>query len=69
PSVASYRWEGAIQEDSDVVLSAKTRRERVDELSARVAASHSSDCPCVVALPIEGGHAPFLEWIGAETRT
>ena len=46
-----------------------TRRDLVDELSARVADIHSYDCPCVVALPIEGGHASFLEWIGAETRT
>ena len=69
PIVSIYRWEGAIQEDSEVVLIAKTRRDLVDELSARVADIHSYDCPCVVALPIEGGHAPFLEWIGAETRT
>ena len=55
PIVSIYRWEGAIQEDTEVVLIAKTRRDLVD-------------CPCVVALPIEGGHAPFLEWIGAETR-
>lgn len=69
PIVSIYRWEGAIQEDSEVVLIAKTRRDLVDELSARVADIHSYDCPCVVALPIEGGHAPFLEWIGEETRT
>ena len=69
PIVSIYRWEGAMQEESEVVLIAKTRRDLVDELSARVADIHSYDCPCIAVLPIEGGHAPFLEWIGEETRT
>jgi len=69
PVVSIYRWEGDIQQDSEVVLIAKTRRDLIDALSARVAEIHSYDCPCVAALPITGGHAPFLEWIAAETQS
>lgn len=64
-----YRWQGAIEEDAETVLIAKTRTELVDRLSARVEALHSYDCPCVVALPIERGNAEYLAWIEAETRT
>jgi periplasmic divalent cation tolerance protein len=62
-----YRWEGAIQQDAEVALLVKTRMEFVPRLAERVGALHSYDCPCVVALPIEGGNPAFLDWIVAET--
>ena len=62
-----YRWEGAVEEDTETVLVAKTDADLVDRLSQRVRAVHSYECPCVVALPIQGGHPPFLDWIAAET--
>jgi len=67
PITAIFRWEGAVQEGEEYVLIAKTRDSLVDRLQERVKALHSYDCPCVVALPIAGGHPPFLEWIEAET--
>ena len=63
------RWRGAIEQDDEVVLIAKTRTDLVDRLTARVKALHSYDCPCVVALPIERGNPDYIAWIEAETRT
>ncbi|MHA1109128.1 MAG: divalent-cation tolerance protein CutA [Alphaproteobacteria bacterium] len=65
---AIYRWEGEIQNDDEAVLIAKTRTELVDALTERVKALHSYDIPCVVALPITGGNADFLDWVGSETK-
>jgi periplasmic divalent cation tolerance protein len=62
-----YRWEGAIQQDAEVALLAKTRSDLVPRLTERVVEMHSYDCPCVVALPIEGGNQAFLDWIADET--
>ncbi len=62
-----YWWDGAVTEDEETVLIAKSRAALLDTLTERVRALHSYDCPCVVALPIEAGNAGFLEWIGAET--
>ena len=62
-----YHWEGEIQEESEIVLIAKTRRDRVPALTDRVTEIHSYDCPCVVAIPIDGGNPDFLDWIDAET--
>ena len=28
---------------------------------------HSYECPCIVALPIENGYQPYLDWIRTET--
>ncbi len=63
-----YWWQGALQEDGEAALIAKTRADLVDRLVERVKALHSYDCPCVVAVPIEAGNPAFLDWIEAETR-
>lgn len=61
-----YRWEGKLQQDREVVLIAKTTRDRLPALTETVKAAHSYDCPCVVSLAVDGGNPDFLEWIGAE---
>jgi periplasmic divalent cation tolerance protein len=63
-----YWWDGCIQEDSEAVLMLKTRADLVEALTAKIVALHADDCPCVVALPIEGGNPAFLDWIAAQTR-
>jgi periplasmic divalent cation tolerance protein len=63
-----YWWEGAVQDAHEAVLIAKTREELVERLTERVKALHSYSCPCVVALPIEGGNPAFLQWIAEETE-
>ncbi len=60
-----YRWEGKIEEAAEVVVIAKTTAPRVAALAERVKSLHSYDCPCVVSLKVDGGHQPFLDWIGA----
>ena len=69
PAMTSiYRWQGEVQEDSEVALVLKTRHGLVDEVVAKVNELHGYDCPCVVALPITSGNPDFLEWIVAETK-
>jgi len=62
-----YRWEGAIESAAETVLIFKTRRSLVDALTRFVRERHSYDCPCVVALPIEGGNPAYLDWISEQT--
>ena len=61
-----YWWEGEIQEDSEVVLIAKTKATLLPQLVQQVKALHSYECPCVVALPILDGNADYLNWIRTE---
>jgi periplasmic divalent cation tolerance protein len=64
---AMYWWEGEIQEDTEVVLIAKTKETLVPDLVDKVKSMHSDDCPCVLSLPISDGNKAFLDWISAET--
>ena len=65
--VPIFWWDGAVHEDSEAVLIAKTRDDLIDTIIDRVKAAHSYDCPAVIALPIKAGHMPFLDWIDEET--
>ena len=63
-----YMWQGEIQEDTEVVLIAKTTQAQVPQLVDKVKSLHSYDCPCIVSLPVLDGHKPFLDWIAEEVK-
>jgi periplasmic divalent cation tolerance protein len=64
PGVRSiYRWEGEIHEDAEVLLVMKTSADRLPALTAAVQELHSYDVPELVALPVEAGSEPYLDWI------
>ena len=66
--MSCYHWQGKVEEAQEAVLIAKTRRDLVDALTARVKALHSYTVPCVLALPVLGGNPDYLRWIAEETR-
>jgi periplasmic divalent cation tolerance protein len=68
PVRSLYWWEGEIQDEQEVVIVAKTTEGLVERLTEKVVSMHSYVCPCVISLPIEKGHTPFLDWIEAVTR-
>jgi periplasmic divalent cation tolerance protein len=62
-----YHWEGELQDDSEVLLIAKTRRDRVADLAKRVSALHPYALPEVIALPVVGGSDAYLDWVRSES--
>lgn len=67
PHQSVYWWEGKVQKGEETALILKTREDLFEKLEKTVKANHSYECPCIVALPIEKGHKPFLQWIKDET--
>lgn len=63
-----YRWEGAVQNETEVSALAKTTDITLDAVIERIKQLHKYECPCVVSWPIAQGHAEFLKWIEDETR-
>ena len=63
-----YLWEGEIQDDTEVVMIAKTTEDRIPALIEKVRSMHSYDCPCIVSLPVSSGYPPFLDWIADEVK-
>ena len=69
PAVRSvYRWDGAVHDGAEARVGLHTRRTLVPAVVARTAELHPYDVPCVLAVPLVGGSAAYLEWLAAETR-
>jgi periplasmic divalent cation tolerance protein len=62
-----YRWKGAIEESSEVVVLLKTTGARWEELKATLPSLHPYEVPELIAVPVVGGHQPYLDWVSAET--
>jgi periplasmic divalent cation tolerance protein len=67
--ISIYRWKGAVEREDERLLVMKTRRDRVDELRAALLELHPYELPELIVLPIETGHAPYLEWIDSSLRS
>ena len=68
PVKSIYRWEGEIQEESEIAMFVKTKADLVGEVINRVKELHSYQVPCVVSLPIEKGNPDYLQWIEESTK-
>jgi periplasmic divalent cation tolerance protein len=69
PAVRSiYRWEGKLQDESEVLVLLKTRADNVERLKARILELHPYEVPEVLAVPVESGYQPYLEWLNNQTR-
>ena len=64
PGVRSlYRWEGAVQDDAEVLLVIKTTASGYQGVENWLGANHPYDVPEVVALPAEKVAGPYLAWM------
>lgn len=69
PGVLSvYRWQGAVEEAEEVTLLIKTSVDRYDELEQAIRQLHPYTLPEVIAVPVQAGLQPYLNWITQETR-
>jgi periplasmic divalent cation tolerance protein len=63
-ALSVYRWEGEVRQAGECLLLAQVDASAFAGFRDFVTGSHPYQVPCVVALPIVDGHAPFLAWIG-----
>jgi periplasmic divalent cation tolerance protein len=63
PMRSVYRWKGAVERDAEQLCLVKTTRAGFERLRARIVELHPYEVPEVIALPVERGHAAYLEWL------
>ena len=69
PGVMSvYRYKGKLEKDPETLLVCKTRAPLFKKLEAWVKKHHRYEVPEIIALPIEEGHKPYLDWLAKETK-
>jgi periplasmic divalent cation tolerance protein len=72
PIRSVYRWRGAVEDETEYLLLAKTRAALYARLERRVKELHSYEVPEVIALSPSSGLRPYLAWLmestGSEAR-
>ncbi len=63
-----YRWQGAVEHASEVLVIAKTMESQVAALSARVRDLHPYAVPCILVLEVRAGNPPYLAWLADGAR-
>jgi len=64
PSLHSvYRYKGEVHHENEAMLLVKTSRDRFEALKQAVLKHHPYELPEVIAVPVERGHTPYLEWV------
>lgn len=69
PGVTShYRWEGKLEESSEVLLLVKTSADRLAALESAFHELHPYDTPEFIVIEPEHVAPRYLAWLGEETR-
>ncbi|VAX26700.1 hypothetical protein MNBD_NITROSPIRAE02-772 [hydrothermal vent metagenome] len=58
-----YSWEGKVEDEHEVLMVVKTRRDIFTVLEKRVKELHSYSVPEIILLPIMEGSPEYLEWL------
>ncbi|MGH9753135.1 MAG: divalent-cation tolerance protein CutA [Blastocatellia bacterium] len=65
PMTSIYRWQGAIERASEVLLLIKTTGAAYPRLEAAIKENHPYQTPEIIALPVEAGSGEYLNWLAA----
>lgn len=67
PAVRSlYWWQGAIQDDAEVVMLMETPAERAAEALIALERAHPYDVPKILVIEPESVNQPYLDWLRRE---
>lgn len=63
PCRSVFSWLGEIRHEDEWIVIAQVSKAVYAKFLAAVLDIHPYKTPCIISLPVEGGHAPFLKWI------
>jgi len=64
PSLSSvYRYKGEVHHENEAMLLVKTTKDRFEALKQAVLKHHPYELPEVIAVAVDRGHTPYLEWV------
>ena len=58
-----YRWQGKIERENEILLLIKSDTAHFAALEDTISNLHPYEVPEILAVPVEAGHQPYLEWI------
>lgn len=68
PLASTYLWDGRREHTEEWLALMKTTRLRADEVVAAIDEDHPYEVPGIMVSTIDGGFAPYLDWIRRSTE-
>jgi len=65
---STYRWNGRIEDATEVLLLIKTAADRVGDVFAQVSRLHPYETPELLALDVRDAAPAYLDWVVAQSR-
>lgn len=63
-----YRWEGAVEEGTELLLLIKTTAERYPQVESFIRERHPYRLAEIISMPLSAGLPAYLDWIGDSVR-
>ncbi|HKQ97557.1 MAG TPA: divalent cation tolerance protein CutA, partial [Candidatus Polarisedimenticolia bacterium] len=63
-----YRWKDKVWNETEQLMVIKTTAAALEDVKRTVKELHSYELPDILALPITGGDAKAIAWIGASVK-
>jgi periplasmic divalent cation tolerance protein len=63
-----YHWQGKIESSGEYLCLMKTRDDLFASLQSAIEKLHPYEVPEILALPVENGNAPYLQWLEQELK-
>jgi periplasmic divalent cation tolerance protein len=61
-----FRWQGEIHLEREVPVLIKSRADRLTSLQQEILTCNPFELPGIMAVPVEAGFQPYLDWLSAE---
>lgn len=68
PCRSVYRWDGAVEEATEIPVLMKTTRERYSDLETAIRSLHPYELPEIIAVEVGAGLPAYLSWVAQETQ-
>lgn len=68
PIQSTYWWKGEIESSEEWLCLMKSRKDLFPEIEMAIKDIHAYEVPEIIAIPIQTGHQPYLDWMEGELK-
>lgn len=63
-----YSWQGKVEDEPEILIIVKTKKELFHELEKKVKSLHSYTVPEIIGIKIDRGYEGYLNWLNEVTK-
>ncbi|MFC1841837.1 divalent-cation tolerance protein CutA [Candidatus Dependentiae bacterium] len=67
-ATSMYWWEGALENENEFILIAKTVEENFDSVRHEILEIHDYQIPCIIKIPVIANQQ-YVQWLRSEIKT